>query len=40
MALDALIQKLDAIRMHLRDRELESEFAAAHRLREALRGRS
>ncbi len=37
MALDALIQKLEFIRVHLGDRELEGEFLAAHRLRERLR---
>jgi len=37
MALDALIQKLVSIRVHLADRELEGEFLAAHRLRERLR---
>ncbi len=37
MALDALIQKLESIKMHLGDRELEREFLAAHRLRERLR---
>jgi prephenate dehydrogenase len=36
-ALDALIQKLEFIRVHLGDRELEREFLAAHRLREKLR---
>jgi prephenate dehydrogenase len=40
MALDALIQKLESIRMHLGDRELEREFLAAHRLRDRLRERS
>src|SRR5581483_5002704 len=29
-AIDALIQKLEAIKIHLGDRELEREFAAAH----------
>jgi prephenate dehydrogenase len=37
MALDALIQKLESIKLHLSDRELESEFLAAHRLRNKLR---
>ena len=37
MALDALIQKLESIRLHLGDRELEREFLAAHRLRDKLR---
>jgi prephenate dehydrogenase len=37
MALDALIQKLESIRVHLGDRELEHEFLAAHRLRDKLR---
>jgi prephenate dehydrogenase len=37
MALDALIQKLESIRLHLGDRELEQEFLAAHRLRDKLR---
>lgn len=36
-ALDALIQKLESIRMHLRDRELEREFLAAQHLRDKLR---
>ncbi len=35
--MDALIQKLESIRMHLGDRELEREFLAAHRLRDKLR---
>jgi len=38
MALDALIQKLESIKLHLSDRELENEFLAAHRLRDKLRG--
>ncbi len=37
MALDALIQKLESIKLHLADRELEREFLAAHRLRDKLR---
>jgi prephenate dehydrogenase len=37
MALDALIQKLEFIKDHLGDRELEREFLAAHRLRDKLR---
>ena len=37
MALDALIQKLKSIKVHLGDRELEREFLAAHRLRDRLR---
>ena len=37
MALDALIQKLESIKMHLGDRELEGEFLAARRLRDKLR---
>ena len=37
MALDALIQKLESIKDHLGDRELEREFLAAHRLRDKLR---
>lgn len=37
MALDALIEKLESIQVHLGDRELEREFLAAHRLRERLR---
>jgi len=37
MALDALIGKLEAIKMHLGDRELECEFIAAHELRDKLR---
>jgi prephenate dehydrogenase len=36
-ALDALIQKLESVRTHLGDRELEQEFLAAHRLRDKLR---
>jgi prephenate dehydrogenase len=36
-ALDALEQKLESIRVHLRDRELEREFDTAHRLRNKLR---
>jgi prephenate dehydrogenase len=36
-ALDALIQKLEFIKDHLGDRELEREFLAAHRLRDKLR---
>ena len=37
MALDALIQKLESIKVHLGDRELEREFLAAHQLRDKLR---
>jgi len=37
MALDALIQKLESIKIHLGDRELEREFLAAHQLRDKLR---
>ena len=37
LALDALIQKLESIKVHLSDRELEREFLAAHRLRDKLR---
>jgi prephenate dehydrogenase len=37
MALDALIQKLESIKVHLSDRELEREFLAAHHLRDKLR---
>jgi len=37
MALDALIQKLESIKVHLGDRELENEFLAAHQLRDKLR---
>jgi prephenate dehydrogenase len=37
MALDALIQKLESIKLHLGDRELEHEFLAAHQLRDKLR---
>jgi prephenate dehydrogenase len=37
MAFDALIQKLESIKVHLCDRELEREFLAAHRLRDKLR---
>lgn len=40
MALDALIQKLEFIKLHLGDREMEREFLAAHRLRDKLRERS
>jgi prephenate dehydrogenase len=40
MALDALIRKLESIKIHLRDRELEREFFAARRLRDKLRERS
>jgi len=36
-ALDALIQKLESIKVHLGDRELEREFLAAHQLRDRLR---
>jgi len=36
-ALDALIQKLEFIKDHLGDRELEREFLAAHHLRDKLR---
>ncbi len=36
-ALDALIQKLESIKAHLADRELEREFKAAHQLRDRLR---
>jgi hypothetical protein len=35
--LNALIQKLEFIKDHLRDRELEREFLAAQRLRDKLR---
>jgi len=37
LALDALIQKLESIKGHLSDRELEQEFRAAHVLRDRLR---
>jgi prephenate dehydrogenase len=37
MAIDALIEKLDSIKVHLSDRELEQEFLAAHHLRDKLR---
>jgi prephenate dehydrogenase len=37
LALDALIQKLESIKVHLGDRELEREFLAAHQLRDKLR---
>ncbi len=37
MALDALIQKMEFIKLHLGDRELEREFLAAHSLRDKLR---
>jgi prephenate dehydrogenase len=36
-AIDALIQKLESIKVHLGDRELEREFRAAHELRDKLR---
>jgi len=36
-ALDALIQKLETIKVHLANRELEREFLAAHQLRDKLR---
>lgn len=36
-ALDALIQKLEFLKDHLRDREMEREFLAAHKLRDKLR---
>ena len=36
-AIDALIQKLESIKVHLGDRELEREFLAAHQLRDKLR---
>jgi prephenate dehydrogenase len=39
MALEALIQKLESIRLHLGDRELEREFLVARRLRDKLRER-
>ena len=35
-ALDALIEKLESIKVHLGDRDLEREFVAAHRLRDKL----
>ena len=37
VAIDALIQKLESIKIHLSDRELEREFVAAHWLRDKLR---
>jgi prephenate dehydrogenase len=37
LALDALIQKLESIKVHLGDRDLEREFLAAHQLRDKLR---
>ena len=37
MALEGLIQKLESIKDHLSDRELDREFLAAHRLRDKLR---
>lgn len=37
-ALEALIQKLEGMKMHLSDRELEREFKRALQLRERLRG--
>ena len=37
IALDALIQKLESIKLHLGDRQLEREFQAAHELRDKLR---
>jgi prephenate dehydrogenase len=36
-AIDALIQKLESIKLHLGDRELEREFLSAHQLRDKLR---
>lgn len=36
-AIDALIAKLESIKVHLTHRELEQEFLAAHRLRDRLR---
>jgi prephenate dehydrogenase len=36
-ALEALIEKLEALKLHLSDRELEREFGEANRLREQLR---
>ncbi|MGA2628690.1 MAG: prephenate dehydrogenase/arogenate dehydrogenase family protein [Terriglobia bacterium] len=36
-ALDALIDKLEAMKLHLSDRELERDFARAFKLREKLR---
>jgi hypothetical protein len=37
MALEALIQKLESMKLHLSDRELEREFQQASRLRDKLR---
>ena len=37
LALDALIQKLESLKLHLADRGLEGEFLAAHQLRDKLR---
>ncbi len=39
-ALESLIQKLEAMKLHLSDRELEREFEQARRLRDQLRGKS
>lgn len=39
-ALEALIEKLEAMKLHLSDRELEREFKQALKLRERLRGTS
>jgi prephenate dehydrogenase len=36
-ALDQLIEKLEAVKLHLTDRELEREFKHAAKLRERLR---
>jgi prephenate dehydrogenase len=36
-ALEALIQKLESMKLHLADRELEREFQKASRLRDKLR---
>jgi prephenate dehydrogenase len=37
VALEALIQKLESMKLHLADRELEREFRQASRLRDKLR---
>jgi prephenate dehydrogenase len=36
-ALESLVEKLEAMKLHLSDRELEREFKQAHRLRDRLR---
>ena len=36
-ALESLVEKLEAMKLHLSDRELEREFKQAQRLRDKLR---